>query len=243
MATDRVPLYRKVKRSITELLRDGTWKHGQTIPSEPRLARRFDASIGTVRKAIDELAAEHVLVRQQGRGTFVSSHTKDYMLNVFYQIVDREGRKELPESKLISFARGRADLRTSTRLGIRPGDPVYRIEALLTLSGSPVIVDSIRLSARLFPELTERIFADRDTTIYGLFQSRFGITVQRVDEFLSAAHADERVCAQLQLKRPAPVLRIERTAYTYRDLPVDWRVRHVRTTHHRYLCQLGRRIP
>ena len=243
MAADRVPLYRKVKHSITELLRDGTWKHGQAIPSEPLLARRFHASIGTVRKAIDELAAEHVLVRQQGRGTFVSSHTKDYMLNVFYQIVDREGRKEFPESKLVSFARGRADLRTATRLGIRPGDAIYRIEALLTLSGAPVIVDSIRLSAKLFPELTERIFAGRDTTIYGLFQSRFGITVLRVDEVLSAVHADERVSAQLRLQRPAPVLRIERTAYTYRDLAVDWRIRHVRTSNHGYLCQLGKRIP
>jgi GntR family transcriptional regulator len=69
-----VPLYRQVKALITDRLQRADWKPGEPIPSEAELAARYRVSQGTVRKAIDELAAERVLVRRQGRGTFVASH-------------------------------------------------------------------------------------------------------------------------------------------------------------------------
>ena len=75
--------YKRVKYAITELLRQNKWRHNQAIPSEPILAARYLVSIGTIRRAINELVAENILVREQGRGTFVVSHTPDYMLNVF----------------------------------------------------------------------------------------------------------------------------------------------------------------
>lgn len=243
MARSSRPLYHKVKQQITEELRAGRWKHGQAIPSEPLLARRFGASVGTIRRAVDELVAEHVLDRQQGRGTFVASHTKDYMLNVFFQIVDLEGRKELPSSRLLAFGRARADATTARRLGIQRGDPIYRIDALLELAGKPAIVERLRLPAVLFPGLTGQMFHERDSTIYGLFQARFGVTVVRIEESLSSVLADERVCALLGAAAPAPVLRIDRTAYGYGERPVDLRVRYVSTARHRYLCHLGKRVP
>ncbi|MFP5407449.1 MAG: GntR family transcriptional regulator, partial [Gammaproteobacteria bacterium] len=68
------PLYRQIQALLTRSLQEGEWKPGEAIPSEPELATRFGVSQGTVRKAIDELAAAHVVVRRQGRGTFVASH-------------------------------------------------------------------------------------------------------------------------------------------------------------------------
>ena len=68
--------YKRVKYSITELLRQNKWRHNQAIPSEPILAARYSVSIGTIRRAINELVAENILVREQGRGTFVVSHTR-----------------------------------------------------------------------------------------------------------------------------------------------------------------------
>jgi GntR family transcriptional regulator len=237
----REPLYKQVKGRIVESLREGHWRHGEAIPGESTLARRFGASIGTLRKAVDELVAEHILVREHGRGTFVASHTRDYMLNVFFSIVDREGEKDFPETELVEFRRGRADLATAKQLALRPGAPVLRIRTLLRLAGQRVIVDNIRLPAALFPDLTERAFLDRDTTIYGLYQRRYGITVVRTVESIQAALADATTRRLLDLEPPAPVLRIVRTAYTHKDQPVDTRVRFVRTTHHRYLSVLGKR--
>jgi GntR family transcriptional regulator len=235
------PLYKQVKQRITESLRDGKWRHGQAIPSEPLLAKGFNTSVGTVRKAVDELVAENILVRQQGRGTFVTSHTRDYMLNVFFQIVNNDGHKKFPQPQMLSFKRGRADVATGQLLGIARGEPVFMVQNLLRLQGEPVILDNLRLPARLFPDMSENLFVNRDTTTYGLYQMRYGITVVRTVETISAVIADAKTRKLLGMARPAAVLRIVRTAYTYKDIAVDTRVRFVNTERHHYLSLLGKR--
>ncbi|HVB46905.1 MAG TPA: GntR family transcriptional regulator [Burkholderiales bacterium] len=228
-----------MKRKLTEELRLGRWRHGQIIPSEPLLAKRYAVSVGTLRRAVSELVAENILVREQGRGTFVVSHTRDYMLNVFFRFEDRRGRRALPDSELISFRRSHANRASAAALQIAVGEPLFQIRACLRLQGRPVILDDIRLPARLFPDLNEHIFSQRDTTLYGMFQARYGITVARTTEALSAELADPQTCRVLDLQPPAGVLKVIRTAYAYKDLPVDWRVRYVNTKRHHYLSVLG----
>src|SRR5512137_2463151 len=124
------PLYKDVKRQLMEALTRGEWKPGEAIPSERRLSERYGISIGTVRKAIDELVAENILIRQQGRGTFVASHNRDRLLFYFFP---ESGPKEYPEVRLLSFARARADRMAAEKLALEVGDPVYRIRNLLCL--------------------------------------------------------------------------------------------------------------
>src|SRR5690349_3529934 len=145
-----LPLYKGVKRRLTEALTRGEWKPGEAIPAERRLSERFQISVGTVRKAIDELVAENILIRQQGRGTFVASHNRERELFHFLHVVPHDGAKQYPEVELRSFGRGKADRRVAEALGIAPGDGVYRIRNLLRLGGQPVIVDDIALSAQRF---------------------------------------------------------------------------------------------
>lgn len=240
-ARGRQPLYKAVKRRLGDALHDGTWRHGQALPAEPALARRFGASVGTLRRAVGELVAEGVLVRRQGSGTFVASHTRDVMLTRFFAIVDRQGDKRFPQSQTLSFRRTVADAATAQALAIRAGAPTLQIEALLHLDGAPVIFDRIRLPAALFPDMTKEVFTERDTTVYALYQSRYDITVVRIEESITAAVADARVRELLALPEPAAVLRIARTAFAHRDTPVDTRVRFVNTAHHRYLSVLGQR--
>ena len=70
------PLYQQIKGLVLQSLQAGEWKPGDTIPSEFELAARYKVSQGTVRKAIDELAKDHLLVRRQGKGTFVATHAE-----------------------------------------------------------------------------------------------------------------------------------------------------------------------
>jgi len=239
MAAPAPKAYQRVKRQITEALRQTRWRHGEAIPSEPLLASRYGVSVGTIRRAVGELVAEKILVRAQGSGTYVASHTRDYMLNLFFRIEDRDGKRELPRSQLISFELASADVATARFLRLRRGEPVYRIRALLSLKGRPAIVDDIRLPVRLFPDLDESTFADREGTLYGMLQDRYGITVLRIEETIEAALADASARRLLRIEAPAAVLRIRRTAYAYKDVPVDTRVRHVDTTRHRYVSLLG----
>ena len=103
------PLYKEVKRHVMAALASGEWKPGAAIPAERRLSERYGTSIGTVRKAIDELCAENILIRQQGRGTFVASHNRDRMLFYFFHVVPEDGPKAYPDVELLAFTRGKAD--------------------------------------------------------------------------------------------------------------------------------------
>lgn len=235
-----LPLYRSVKLQITEALRDGRWKHGQKIPSEPQLARRFKVSVGTLRKAVGELVAENILVREQGSGTYVRTHGRDYMLSVFFRIVGHDGAHELPEGTLLSMKRARADRATAQVLRLKARAPVFDIETVLALDGEPVILDRMRVPVHLFPDLTPSAFARREGTVYGFFQDRYGITIVRADEFITAVAADARTAGLLKVPVGAPLLRIVRTSYTYKDVPVDSRTRWVSCARHGYLSRLGK---
>jgi len=232
------PLYKEVKLRITRALMAGEWRPGQAIPSESRLAMRFKVSLGTVRKAIDELVAEKIVVRQQGRGTFVATHTPDRTLFYFFHIVGKDGRKETPSTQMLSFERARANADQATKLMLARGERVYRIRNLLHLSGQPILIDDIVIAARCFADLDETTFAGREGTIYGLYQERYGINVIRIAERLSATLADQTTARILGVPTRSPLLRIDRIAFTYDDRPVELRVSLVNTSDHDYLSDL-----
>ena len=232
------PLYREVKRQLMDALSSGEWKPGDAIPAERRLAERYGVSIGTVRRAIDELVAENMLIRQQGRGTFVASHNRDRLLFYFFHVVPHDGAKEYPIVRLLGFARAKADNLASAKLQIGIGDPVFRIRNLLSLSGEPVIVDDITVSAARFPGMTERAIRDRPSTVYNLYQEAFGISVVRTVERLRATTVDDEIAPLLRVAPGAPLLEIRRLALTYSDVVVELRISHVNTARHEYWSEL-----
>ena len=85
------PLYRQIKDFMIRSLEAGEWGPGDAIPSEGELAARFNVSQGTVRKAIDEMASENLLIRRQGKGTFVASHDDPRSFYRFLRLVPDDG--------------------------------------------------------------------------------------------------------------------------------------------------------
>ncbi|MBI2317645.1 MAG: GntR family transcriptional regulator [Betaproteobacteria bacterium] len=234
------PLYIEVKRLITQGLIEGEWQAGAALPSETRLAQRYHVSIGTIRRAVDELVAEQILVRQQGRGTFVATHDPKRLLFHFFHVVRNDGVKEMPEPEMLAFERDRADTAVARRLNLLPGERVFRIRNLVRLAGEPMILDELVLSQARFPDLTEKIFREREATVYALYQTRYGINVVRAAERLRATAA-ERASAKLLNVRPgAPLLEIHRTAMTYHNTPVELRTSLVNTAAHEYWSDFGK---
>ena len=239
------PLYREVKRLLTQSLIEGEWPAGAALPSETKLAGRFNVSIGTLRKAIDELVAERVVTRHQGRGTFVATHNANRLMFHFFHIVKKggmgsDGGKEYPTTRTLSFKRARATVDEARRLAVESGAPVLRIRNLLSLAGTPVILDDIVLPAAMFADLNQKIFTARDNTIYHLYQTRYGINVLRSSERLSAVLAEPDEAKLLKMRSGAPLLAINRTALSFRDTPVELRRSLVNTAEHEYASDLGR---
>jgi GntR family transcriptional regulator len=232
------PLYREVQWQITRALAAGEWKPGEAIPSESQLARQFKVSIGTIRRAIDELVAGRILVRQQGRGTFVATHTEDRTLFYFFHVVGKDGSREFPVSELLGFRKERADADDEIQFGLARGSRVARVRNLLKLAGKPVVLDDITVPTERFSRLDESTFRNREGTIYGLYQARYGVNVVRISERLSAAHPPSDIATILCMRSDQPLLQIRRVAYTYNDTPVEYRRSWINTGDYEYLSDL-----
>jgi len=234
----RGPLYRAIQAQIMQGLATGEWKPGEALPPEPRLAQRFGVSIGTVRKAIDALVDANLLIRQQGRGTFVTTHSPGRSLYHFFNIVGPDGIKRYPSSELISFGRERATHAVADVLRLERGASVFHIVNRLSLDGTALMVDDLYVSSSRFHGLTRDEFGKRPSTIYALYQSAYGITVVRTTERLRARPAEAEIAGLLGIGPGAALLEIHRIAYSYDDSPVELRISRVNTARHDYLNTL-----
>ncbi|MGY8526209.1 GntR family transcriptional regulator [Paracidovorax citrulli] len=227
-------LYKDIKRAILAALASGEWKPAEAIPSERRLVERFGVSIGTLRKAIDELVAENILIRHQGRGTFVATHRQEDHFFRFFRVVREDGHRAYPSVRLERFRRAKASREESLALGIEAGERVFHFTNVLSLDGRPVMTDTITVPERLFEGLTEARLRDRPNTLYNFYQDVFGINVIRTEERLRAVLAQEDDHALLQVPVGGPLLQITRIASSYHDKRVERRVSRLNTEAHEF---------
>ena len=233
------PLYQQIKLLITQGLEVGEWKPGELIPSETELAARFRVSQGTVRKAIDELALENLVVRRQGKGTFVASHHEPRAAVRFLRLVSDDGSPFLHESVILECRRLRAPADIAKQIDLRTGDSVVMIRRLLVVESAPIVFDEIWLPGVLFKGLTAEKLAEYKGPMYGLFETEFGTRMIRATEHIKAVAADVDLAAQLQVTPGSPLLFVERVSYTYQDRPVELRRGYYVTREHAYRNELS----
>lgn len=233
------PLYRQIKELMIGSLEAGEWGPGDAIPSESELAQRFGVSQGTVRKAIDEMAAENMLVRRQGKGTFVASHDDPRSFFRFLRLVPNEGGMQHSHSVPIECWRAKAGPDVARVLGLEPGAAITIVRRLLSFDAEPVVLDEIYLPCDLFPDLSMEILKSSDQSLYSMFESRYGVRMIRAEERIRAVAADKSNADLLRVAEGSPLLLVERVAFTYGNKPVEWRRGFYSTQKHHYLNELG----
>jgi len=217
------PLYRQIKGLIVQGLQRGEWKPGEMIPSEMDLAARFQVSQGTVRKAVDELSTENLLVRRQGKGTFVATHHEPRAQFRFLRVVPDDHEPTPASSRYLECRRTRATGDIARHLAVRPSDPVVYLRRLLSFEGAPVVLDEIWLPGNLFKKLTAERLAEYTGPLYGLFETEFGTRMIRADERIRAVAATTDAAKLLKVAPGSPLLLVERVSYTYGERPVEVR--------------------
>lgn len=233
------PLYQQIKVLITRSLQGGEWKPGEAIPSEIELAARYKVSQGTVRKAIDELSAENLLVRRQGKGTFVATHDEEHVQYRFLRLQPDSGTAEGMQRRLLDCRRMRAPAEVARALDLKSGESAVQVRRLLLAAGVPVVLDDIWLPAPQFKGLTLEKLQTYRGPMYGLFEREFGVRMIRAEEKIRAVAASDEEAALLAVSSGAPLLSVERLAYTYDDKAVEFRRGLYNTTHHHYRNQLS----
>ena len=233
------PLYQQIKALITQSLQSGEWKPGELIPSEVELATRFSVSQGTVRKAIDELAAENLVVRRQGKGTFVATHHEARAEFRFLRLLPDVGEAHIGQTRIIEVKRLRGPAEVARLLDTKSGDPLIFIKRVLSFDGTATILEEIWLPGALFKGLTAERLNEYKGPMYGLFETEFGTRMIRATEKIRAVAAGKAVAALLEIESGVPLLSVERVSYTYGDKPVEVRRGLYRTDRHHYQNELN----
>jgi len=228
------PLYRQIKSLITQSLVTGEWRPGDLIPSEIELAGRFSVSQGTVRKAIGELAGENLLVRQQGKGTFVASHSEERSQFPYLRISPDRGSLDSLSATLIDCRKVKLDSASAKKLDLASGAGAFLITRLLAISGKNVVYEEVRLPATQFRGLTVEIIGHYHCMLYSMYESEFELRILHVDEQVKAVAAEGAAARHLGVAKGTPFLTIERVAYTYADKPVEHRRSFCNTREHHY---------
>jgi GntR family transcriptional regulator len=233
------PLYQQIKNLITRGLQEGDWKPGEAIPSEIELAQRYRVSQGTVRKAIDELAAENLLVRRQGKGTFVATHSEEKIQFRFLRLKSDDGSDPRMTRRILECRRARAPADVARALELRSGDAAVQIRRTLAVEGQPLVLDDIWLPGHLFKGLTMERLGEWRGPFYGMFEAEFGVRMIRAEEKLRAVAADAASAPLLQVPIGTPLLSVERLSLTYGEKPVELRRGLYRTDSHFYRNELS----
>lgn len=232
------PLYRQVKERLLRRLAAGEWPPGTFLPSETALAREYEVSQGTLRKALNELTREGVVERFQGRGTAVPTFDSDQYLYRFFRLTRLGGGRDLPMSQLLGMRREKASRLVAGHLGIEPGAPTLRLERIRVLAGRPCINQRIWLPCVCFPGIENIPASAIPNTLYDFYQKRFGVTIARATEWLRAVVADATDAKRLRVPVGHPLLALRRVALDLQDRPVELRLSHCRTDEHEYQSDL-----
>lgn len=231
------PLYQQIKSLILQSLQAGAWKPGEMIPSEMELASRYRVSQGTVRKAIDELAADNLLSRRQGKGTFVATHAERHVQYRFLRLLPDAGdrNEEGPADRHIVSCRAiKGSSEICKLLQLSTGESLIHVRRVLVFAGIPTILEDIWLPGSSFKGLSSDQMRDYQGATYAMFEVEYGVRMVRAEEKLRAVLPDEAQAALLQIDRHAPLLSVERVAYTYNDMPMELRRGLYRTDTHHY---------
>lgn len=217
------PLHLQVKMAISAGLTDGTWKPGEKLPTESELSRSFGVSEGTVRQAVIALVKEGRLTRRSGKGTFATRPNFERSFARFFRFRGSAGDVE-PEYRVrvlnISL-NATPDPSVREGLALSASAKVMAIHRTIEQDGVTVVHYVSYLPQRRFGDLTREEL--ENVALYDVMQSRHGIYVVRVVETLRAHAAQAEDAAILGVKRGAPVIAIERLAYTYGEDVVEVR--------------------
>ena len=218
---DGRPRYRRLRDQLAAEIARNVWHPGEPIPIEAALAREYDVSVGTVRKALDLLESEGLVERVQGSGNFVRRPNFETAFVRFIHYFGSANDQRMPQSRILDQAAldGPGEVTLALQLG--DGARVIRLRRLRTLDGLRVLSEEVWLAeARFAALLTAKI---ESRLLYPLYESLCGEVVAHVEETITIGSAGESDAELLGLVEGTPVVLIERIAFGYDNRPMELR--------------------
>jgi GntR family transcriptional regulator len=212
------PLYLQVRDALLERVKDGRWKPGGNIPSEIDLYRELGVSLGTLRKALSVMEAEKLIVRQPGRGTFISDYKGTRTLGRFSPMRGADGEPVQGEVKKRKAKLDSPSAAERAALRLKPGDQIVRIHQVRFHEQRPFAYELRCLPDRRFPGYVGRPEAPNE--IEEIAQA-WGVVLARAEAKVRVMTASAAATSALALAERAQVLVMERLVYDTDGEPVE----------------------
>jgi len=214
------PLYKQVYELLVSRLVDNHWKPSESLPSEHALAAELGVSQGTVRKALNQMVAEQLLCRRQGKGTYVSEHTQESSLYRFFRFKESGGENLIPDTRVLRVESRKAREKEIDVLNLQEGDLVCQMVRLRSLFGKPTILERVIQPLEVFPGLDK--LDDLPNSLYSLYQEKYGVSIVSVNEEVRATNLKSDQAELLEISQDIPVLLVERSSFSIDGRVVEW---------------------
>jgi len=219
-----LPLYARIKRQLQERiaagLRSGEFSAGAFFTTEKDVCRDFGVSAITAKRALDELEADGMLVRQRGRGTFIAQARIPQVLEHFYRLTDVMHGMGFESSRtVLRIGVAMPDSRVAEALGLRGRERVVEIERLYSVDGQPFLLQTSHLPVKLFPGMDKQDHAN--TSLYSLMEQRYRLAPDRCSDSFEPVLLHKHDARLLLAQPRMPGLRIERLTFSG-DQPVEF---------------------
>ena len=218
-ALAREPLYIQVCELLTRQIADGAWKPNAALPNEMELAREMGVSAGTVRKALEKLETERLVVRRQGRGTFVVDQAAPEAASRFDRMRRSDGEPLVWNAKLLQQSSGEPTLPEQRMLQLGPRERVIRKQRLLSISGRPFAVESACLAVARLPGLEGEV---GDWCVAALAQQH-GVHLAHAFEEVRLLSAERETATLLAVEPGTRLLLLDRVIQSIEQAPIEWR--------------------
>lgn len=216
-------LYEKTIAFILQLIDEGPLQEGDQLPTEAKLAVQAGVSLVTVRRALAELAAQGVVRREQGRGTFVSRprvRAETTRLGSLRNGLHLDARSRL-ESRVLACAVREAGAEECRALELQHGASVWELVRLRLLNGRPLILEQSAIPKLMAPDLGSQFEGDPGRSLYELLESVYGLKEAREEQLLKARAADAREEQVLRLLNFEWVVEVSGVSLTAQRKPID----------------------
>ena len=232
--TAGVPRYRWIRGELLKRIIEEKLRRGDPLPAEGQIAKHYGVSLGTVRKAVDELVTLNVVARVQGRGLFVATHRSARFM---FDLVGENDSHELPLFEDVLSARPRnSDDLEGKWLALGSKEKVFRIERTRRFSDGELMLERLVLPVRIFPDFPRRLGRHRPTLIYEFYEQEFGVGIMNYEERVRAVLANEQQAEVIGCDVGGAVLEVERVSFGYDGTPVEFRISWCNAASRYYLC-------
>ena len=182
-ADSDIPLYSQLVSIVKRNISAGTLVSGELLPSEAELCKTFDVSRSTVRQAIGALEADGLVVRKQGRGTFVAEPKMRRKTETVYSFTSEISSMGLtPSSTLVEYDVIDATPDIIKVLELSSTDTrVYRFTRIRNVDGEPLILETSFYPQYIYPKLTRELLATH--SFYSLLYEVGIVPASAVDSY------------------------------------------------------------